>query len=368
MDIKNLIEPQALESLRSMNSKVTDLARGITSSPLMEAMRQLEEQQKTFRQPFVEISQALSIAMPPYLTAIQEITKGFSPLIDQITRMHSPYQELMKSIEEQTRPFQDSLRQFRSLQEQLNFPEINKAFHGITDYIRSIPREHLIKVRLHSEYWLIGDDNLLALVVEHELYENEEVVPFMISYYKANDWKQLKNMVNNWSADIDIERLKVFQTAVALAQGQNQENIHLLTVPALIAQIDGLIRELYAVLPKATKKRVEKEIKNNLPAELKGKRADVRNEVAVQTIAEVVDYWSAEMLQEVIFSGLFRDSNQITPDSSYSLFRHKIMHGDKEYLGYGNEENFIRLMLYAEFIINLFRELQAGTIVIDVAA
>lgn len=368
MDIKNLMEPQALQDLRRMNERITDLARGISSSPVMEAMRQLEEQQRRIRQPFIEISQALSIAMPPHLTAIQEITKGFTPLIDQITRMHNPYQDLIKSIQEQARPFQDTLNQFRSLQERLNFPEINKAFRGITEFIHSIPREYLIKVRLHSEYWLISDDNLLELVVGQELHGNEEIIPFVISYYSAEDWCRLEAIIDSWGNDVEPSRINVFQAAITAARASGQENVHLLTVPALIAQIDGLVRDLYAILPRAVKKRVEKEIKSNLPAELSGKRLDVRNEVAVQTVAEVVDFWSAEMLQEVIFSGLFRDSNKITPESSYSLFRHKIMHGDKEYLGYGNEENFIRLMLYAEFIINLIRQIKTGTIVIDEAA
>ncbi|AGH98958.1 hypothetical protein [Micavibrio aeruginosavorus] len=368
MDLKDILEPQGLKAIREMNDKMTALSKGLSLSPVTEYMRQMEEQRKLFHGQFSGISQALSISMPSHMRAIDEITKGITPFVDQITKMHSPYQELMKQIQEQTRPFQEALKQFHALQDQLNFSEISKAFRGVTDFIRSIPPEHLIKVRLHSEHWLIGDDELLALVIEEDLHDNEEIIPFVIGYYKANGWHRLNTIVGEWQADIEPGRLKVFQAAIAMSKDADHEDVHLLTVPALIAQIDGLVRDLYGILPKLTRKRVEQEIKDNLPAELKGKRTDVRHDVAVQTVAEIVDFWSAEMLQEVIFSGLFRDSNKITPDDSYSLFRHKIMHGDKEYLAYGNEENFIRLMLYAEFIIKLIKQIKDGSMTIEQAA
>jgi hypothetical protein len=334
----------------------------------MEYMRQIEERQKIFNDRFSGISQALSLTIPPHMQTIEEITKGITPFVDQITKMHSPYQELMKQIQEQTRPFQEAIKQFRVLQDQWNFPEINHAFRNFTEVIRAIPREHLLKIRLHSEHWLISDDDLLSLVIERNIEGDEEIVSFVIGYYKSDRWSRLEAITGSWNTEINPERLKVFNTAIAMSKDTDTEDVHLLTVPALIAQIDGLVRELYSILPKETRKRVEKEIKDNLPEELKSKRTDVRHDVAVQTIAEVVDFWSAEMLQEVIFSGLFRDSNKITPNDSYSLFRNKIMHGDKEYLGYGNEGNFIRLMLYAEFIIKLIKQVKDGSMSVDHAA
>lgn len=41
MDIKDLLEPQAVKALREMNEKMTALSKGITSSPVMEYMRQI---------------------------------------------------------------------------------------------------------------------------------------------------------------------------------------------------------------------------------------------------------------------------------------------------------------------------------------
>lgn len=368
MDIKDIVGPSALESIREMNSQITALSKGLSLSPLAEHMRQIEAQKKLFHDQFSGISQALRVSMPSHMRAIEEITRGITPFVDQITKMHSPYQELMKQIQEQTRPFQEALKQFHELHDRLNFSEISQAFRSVTDFIRNIPPEHLIKIRLHSDHWLISDDELLMLVVEEDLRDNEDIIPFVINYYKANGWYRLNIIVEEWQADIELGRLKIFQAAIAMSKDNHDEDVHLLTVPALIAQIDGLVRDLYGILPRDTRKRVEQEIKNNLPEELKGKRTDVRHDVAVQTVAETVGFWSAEMLQEVIFSGLFRDSNKITPNESYSLFRHKIMHGDKEYLGYGNEENFIRLMLYAEFIIKLIRQIKDGSVTIEQAA
>ena len=56
MDIKDLLEPQAVKALREMNEKMTALSKGITSSPLMEYMRQIEEQKKLFHDQFSGIT------------------------------------------------------------------------------------------------------------------------------------------------------------------------------------------------------------------------------------------------------------------------------------------------------------------------
>lgn len=48
MDIKDLLEPQAVKALREMNEKMTALSKGITSSPVMEYMRQIEAQKNYF--------------------------------------------------------------------------------------------------------------------------------------------------------------------------------------------------------------------------------------------------------------------------------------------------------------------------------
>jgi len=134
------------------------------------------------------------------------------------------------------------------------------------------------------------------------------------------------------------------------------------------ACLDGLTRDLYGFLPKNTKKRLEKEIRDNLPeAEKNNRRKDLRNEISVHSIAELVDFWTAEALQEIIFGGLFRTSKMISNDNNdnFSLFRHKIMHGDKEFLSYGNTENFIRLFLYADFLIKLIQDIQSGAMEVE---
>lgn len=111
MDIKDLLKPQGVKALREMNQQVTALTKGISSSPLAEYMRQMEEQRKLFSDQFSGISQGLSLTIPPHMQAIQEIAKGITPFVEQIMRMHSPYRDLMKQIQEQTRPFQDALYQ-----------------------------------------------------------------------------------------------------------------------------------------------------------------------------------------------------------------------------------------------------------------
>ena len=367
MNMKYYIEPEAVKSLREISEGVSALSKGITSSPLMECMRQMDEQNKLFKQQFSGLSYALSLTVSPHIRALQEAARGLNPFFEQISEMRSAHQELMDKFQEQRDIFRESYKHIDALRSTFDFPQFSKAFQSITDVIPVIPRQHILKLRLHSEHWLISDD-LLSRAVENDLYENTVVVGFVIDFYKMDGWQQLERLVENWQQDILPERLEIFRSVIEAVKIADNQNIHNLTVPTLIPQIDGLVRDLYAILPQDIKKRVEQEVRDSLPKELQSKRTDVRNEVAVQTIAEVVDFWSAEMLQETIFSALFRNSNHITSDDSYSLFRHKIMHGDREFLEYGNEENFIRSMLYAEFIIGLIRQIKAHGLQIDQAA
>lgn len=364
MSIKYSIEPEAIKALREVGGLTSALSKAMQESPMMEYVRQIEEQNKLFRDQLNGISGGLSFQVPSYIKTMQEAAQAINPLLHRFTELQTPYQDLIREVQERNSIFRESFKSIHAFQATLDFSKIGQAFHGITDIIRSVPQEQFLKIRLYSERWPISDE-LLSLAVENDLYENTAVIQFVIDFYKVNDWQRLEMLVHSWLTVIQAERVKILLSVIKAVKNAKDEDVHDLTITTLIAQIDGLVRDLYSILPKDIRKRVEEEIRKDLPVVIHEKRPDVRKDVMVQTIAEVVDYWSAEMLQEAIYSGLFRDSNQISNDDNYSLFRHKIMHGDKEYLGYGSEENFIRLILYADFIIGLIRQIKDSDLPTD---
>lgn len=372
MKIKDIIEPNAFSAIEELNKHYSSLSTALYSPPALQLMNQLEEQNRLLTsqlEPFTSVAQTLSLSFEPKLQAFQEIGKGFDALSKQFLEFQSPLQEALEQIHRQISPFQETMQQFREVQKSIDFSYINDLLNSITEALRTIPREYIVKLRLHSEYWLITDDALLLQIEERDAIDDQDALTnHIVNYYKINNWQRLENTIQSWADTVHVDRMAIFESAVLHVKLSESEDVHLLTVPALIAQIDGLVRDLYSTLPRSIKKRIEKEIKDNLPEDMKARRLDTRPDEVIGSIVELVDYWSAEIFQSAIYEGLFRNSNQINIEETYSLYRHKVMHGDKDFLKYGNEENFVRLVLYADFIISLIGKVKTGDIVIEEAA
>lgn len=292
-----------------------------------------------------------------YLRSMAELANGVSPLFQLVAQNQRPLLDFLKEIQEQTRPYQEAFKQLQIVQDSWRTAGLD-ALRDITEAMRGISADYYLRIKLRSQYWLIVDEDLIDKLSENNAHEREEVTPIVIDYYKASSWQRLEALVHSWTPYISEDRLDFFKAFVHLAKKIENGDSHKATVPAIIAHIDGLVRELRSILPTDIKTRIKQEVIENLPVELKEKRVDVRDEVTVHVIAEVIDFWSADMLQEVVFGGLFRDSRDINPEESYLLFRHKIMHGDNAYLFYGTEENFVRLMLCADFIVQLIKRIK----------
>ena len=137
------------------------------------------------------------------------------------------------------------------------------------------------------------------------------------------------------------------------------------TLPALIAQIDSLIEFL--------KKSIYlKYISSSKPIYSPQDWKKKKNKIVIQQIDYTVNHWSAMMLKDIIFGVLFCTSNHIqkrlTKDTMFCneqrdlIYRHKILHGDQNYMDYGTTENFIKVLLYADFIIRLISFVQSKNI------
>lgn len=353
-EIFNSPNAKIAEQLKNLPSIYLENTLKDSSLNFINEINRVSEQAKLSQ---IQFSKALN----PFAEFSEKLNKLYTSDINTISSMFSyenPLKETIDQIQKQMIPFQESMKCFNQIKLNIDYDTISKSLSGINNFIQSIPPEHLIKFRLHSENWLVNDEKLLNKIKEESYLESDLLAQYIIKYYKNNGWSKLRIIVICWDDAINQDRIDIFLSAINNAKTTETNDIHFLTVPALIAQIDGLIRDLYSLLPKEIKKRIESEITENLPDDIKAKRHDTRQDEIIGSIAELVDYWSAEILQEVIYNSLFKSSNKITEDQGYSLYRHKIMHGDKDFLNYGNEENFVRLILYADFIVRLIREVK----------
>ncbi len=387
MNIKDILEPSMLSAIKNISQQYTalkleeknrliqaqieafrNIAPGLNQSLILQSQASLKLKEKNRLIPaqieaFRNITPALNQSLTAQIQASKEINESFSLLSKQLLEFRSPLQEAVEQIQRQISLFQKTTKQFREFQRQLDFTQI-------TDNARIFARKRLVKLRLHSEYWLINDDLLLAEIYEAKDIEGDALSKFIVDYYKVNNWERLDHIVSSWQNLIFPGRMNIFRAAIYYTKSANETDIHLLNVRTLIPEIDGLVRDLYSILPKDMKKRIRKIIIENLPEEnkKKNKRVDTRPDEVVGSIAEIIDFSTAEIFDSVIYEGLFKNSNQITDGETYLLYRHPIIHANKDFLNYGKEEYFIRLILYADFIIDIIRRINNDSVVINDAA
>lgn len=292
-----------------------------------------------------------------------QLNKSFSIL--RTYYGNDPYEALQSHFNQKVIPFPEYVS---LMQQSLSSPTTNFRLNSNTNElwstkfensfsIETTPREEILKEQLQGEYWLISDSELLAEATANGMFNSKMAIPFVMEYYKNNDWNKLKEMIRSWETIVDIERLKVFESAVACTS-ESKSNIHLLTVPSLIGQIEGLHKELQLAIPSETLKSAEARLRRRKPKNIHKKELEKR--VTEESVWELMNESGLTWLLEyAIHEAFFRNSKEIQINEEYSLFRHKIMHGEKEYIRFCNEESFFRLFLYADFIITLTSEIRS---------
>lgn len=350
-------DPEISKSIKEIDNSFPKINTEFAEVPILELSKIAQSHIKKFAEQGLELSKLASAAITPYADILNNFKVQTNPILEHFTKIQNPLKDY---IQNQWIVMEPLIRQTQLWQDQLN--SIASAVSiGAKDLLKRFPEGYFVRIKLESEYWIIVDNSLLIEIGNREDSDVTSLSPIVVEYYKKDDWAKLERMITNWTPLVDRERHRVFKSALCSAK-QSTQDVHLLTVPAIIAQIDGLNRELYSFLPTEIKKKIEKEIKEKFSSELSTeKRPNLRPSIEINAIAEIVDYWSATMFEEIIFGGLFRDSKDIKSEENYALFRHKIMHGDKSYLKQQDEESFVRLILFTDFIINLIEKIKASS-------
>ena len=318
---------------------------------------------------------------------IYKQTDGFRKLQETMRRIVPPVvQELEKIINNQTlktnlMSFHTELhRQFRTIYEQTNgFKQLQEMMNEIvspaqelaeilkkqSQVLQHFPnKKGIIKINLYLTHWIVIDNCLLEKLYQINYSNSDDIKNLIISHYSENNWNQVEKLIQSWKKFNFVgERMNIFLDALEINRISNEKksfNPNRLACPALIAQIDNLIKFLKESI-------YSKYIDSSNPVYSSEDWKQNKKKIVVEQIDHIVDRWSAVMLRNLIFKRLFCDSKDIpkrvfNKRQEFSIFRHKILHGDQDYMDYGTKENFIRILLYADFIIFLISYVQSENI------
>ena len=296
----------------------------------------------------LNLQETLDKIMPPVQELVQPLPfqEKFQSTIDlnlqeTLDKIMPPVQELMQPL-----PFQEEFRQQSE-----------------------ITHEQSIKIDLYLKYWIVTDNCLLEKLYKTNYLNLIGMENLIVSHYSKNDWNLAEMIIQSWKKHNFVgERADVFLDVLQINRISGERkgfNPNRPTLPALIAQIDSLIEFL-------KKSIYSKHINSSKPIYSLQDWKKNKNRIVIQQIGHIVDHWSAMMLEDIIFKGLFCNSRHIQErltkdimfcnEQRYFIFRHKILHGDQSYMDYGTTENFIKVLLYADFIIRLISFVQSKNI------
>jgi len=166
-----------------------------------------------------------------------------------------------------------------------------------------------------------------------------------VNYFTKDDYSALNEMVKEWNTNpLFKPRMGIINDCVQTLKlgkpGYNPSNV---IVPALIAQIDGIITDFIEKkgfnFDKTKKKWISPE----------GEEFSVKKAFkSIKTDLDSITEYPNTILLNVLFQSAFHgDDLKVLP----SFSRHKIMHGES--IDYGKIENVIRIFLILDFLSHL---------------
>jgi len=256
---------------------------------------------------------------------------------------------------------------------QLALDNINKNFsilfnlfeEKMKPYINLIIKLKPILSCLDLNY-IIYDKNILTeLSKNNNILDNKkELNKFIINYYIKENFKNLEDMIISWNGSNDnilTKRISILNASLEVGKTCNNKDFYFSTsIPLLLAQLTGINEDIYNKIPKDKIEEIKKCLKENLK-----KENDNRNKIMVEFLYRYKPdsflIYYGQINQKTLLNGYSIEKyEKNSHENKFDLFRHKILHGDKKYLDYSNEKNFIICWLQLNFLINIYNDLSCG--------
>lgn len=230
-----------------------------------------------------------------------------------------------------------------ALQKIIESPEFIKFIEGL--------QLALVLYKAKEKYWVIDDYKLLEILkpLKEEDYSNT-----ITNYYVKDNYRNISILINEWENNTDIsDRMPIIQSCYrAMTTTNDKSVINTVVIPTLLAQITGLTEDLHELVPTSDRKQLEKELstKGHYPS---------KGEITTEYL------WRQERKREVfdcytvIFEAVMKNTQKVKNFSKedlekYNKYRNKILHGDKQFLNYGTDENLIRCWLELNTLIKVY--------------
>lgn len=253
---------------------------------------------------------------------------------------------------------QKALDRFNSIN--IDMEELSNKFYSIIQnidfdslserYIKFTELDSRLNHILNEYQWFVLPEMPLDFifdVVESSKMPNsrEKINHLFFDYFSGNDFENLKELVEKWDSSGKLKpgRLKIIKDCLkAVLVAENGHVPSTLIVPTLVAQIDGIQRE---ILLKNAFEITRGRFQYN------GDVSSMNQNDAWNHIYHPNDLFSL-MINDAILDILFANAMPGEPIKTPITFsRHKIMHG--EHLNYGTKSNTIRTFIIIDFLHNL---------------
>lgn len=209
----------------------------------------------------------------------------------------------------------------------------------------------LVLYKAEEKYWVIDDYKLLEILkpLKEEDYSNT-----ITNYYVKDNYRNISTLINEWENNTNIsDRMPIINSCYrAMTTTNDKSVINTVVIPTLLAQITGLTEDLHELVPTSDRKQLEKELSTKGHSPSKG-------EITTEYL------WRQEGKREVfdcytvIFEAVMKNTQKVENFSKedlekYNKYRNKILHGDKQFLNYGTDENLIRCWLELNTLIKVY--------------
>ena len=231
----------------------------------------------------------------------------------------------------------------KALQNLANSPEFKK-------FIEDCKCQIVIN-KAEEQYWVIDDQ---VLIKQLQGYSEDNYSEIITNYYTKNKYENIEKLFNNWQGiDCISERIKIFGNCIKTMKVLSDKDlINTVIIPTLLAQTTGITEDLHELVPNETQKQLKNELTNNGKTPSKG-------EITTEYL------WQQERKREVfdcynvIFNAVMKNTKNTEFFSQedlekYNKYRNKILHGDKQFLNYGTDENLVRSWLELNILIKVY--------------
>jgi len=202
------------------------------------------------------------------------------------------------------------------------------------------------------KWWIVPSMPIIfyqrIVELEREL-TTESVTNSIVKYMNKNRQENLERIVDKWKANVFQRRTEIFQQAL----WAHARKKYAITVPALIVQVEGIIREFVSLTDSGyTSWRLEP-IMNRLKQKFyQLERADREEKMKFEDVEAVMNYHNLRTLEK-----LFSAYDPRTPTEPNDVNRHAVSHG--LWLSYSTNETSTKLFLLLDMLHLILEQLES---------